>query len=277
MINQFDNEILSAFLLYVDYRIQSKGSGYLNWSSQLYPVNTDINGLYALSSPFGAMCNDVGLTGAQIMSGVYVNGVYTPVGSGNLVSINHYKGAVYFSQPLPSGAVVSGNYSIKEVPIYIADEPEYSLLFENTYTTTNKYVENLSGLALDTETAPCVFLRTKNNASVPFGFGGLEDKTKTIRATIISKNEYHRMAVSNILADMLYAPFYIPNSVPFDSLGNYTGLAYSFTGLSFNTSVLPWIMKTTAIDVPRAGEYASVPFRFSFVDIDISTIKVHSY
>lgn len=277
MINQFDNEILSALLLYIDYRIQSKGSGYLNWSSQLYPVNTDINGYSCFSSPFGAMVNDTGLTGAQVISGVYVNNVYTPVGSGNLVAINHYKGAVYFNQQLPSGTIISGNYSIKEIPVYIADEAEYSLLFENTYTTTNKYIETLSGLALGTETVPCVFLRTKNNAAIPFGFGGLEDKTKTIRATIISQNEFHRMAVSNILTDMLYAPFYIPNSIPFDSLGNYTGLAYSYTGLSFNTSTLPWVMKTTAVDVPRAGEYKSVPFRFSFVDIDISTIKLHSY
>jgi hypothetical protein len=273
----FDQKLISAFMLNLDNRLLSRGQAFQNWSGLFYSTTSDINGLYTYTAPFQNLVNDTSISGATVMSGIYLNGNPITIGTSGLVSINHFKGALYFNQSLPSNTIISGNYSIKDFGVHITDKPEYELLFDTAFSTNGEYAQTLTGLSLEDVTAPVIYLRTKANAAKPFAFGALEDKTKTIRAIIIASNEFQRLGASNILCDMLYSPFYCPLSLPFDTLGNYTGVNYSYTGLSFDNSNSPWIMSVKASDVPRAGDFKPLPYRFSFVDFEISTILTHTY
>lgn len=277
MIAQFDNKLLSSFLLLIDHKIQQKGQAFSNYSSQFYPISSNIQGQYVYSLPFKQICNDTSVSGAQIMSGLFINGTYTTVGSGNLVSINHYDGAAYFNTQLPKNTVISGDYAIKDFSIYLTDQPEYKLLFETVYKTNNMYVQTLSGLSLDTRTFPIIYLKTKNDENKPFALGGIENKTKVIRAIVIADTEYQRTAVANILKDMCYSPFYLYSGVPFDSMGNFTGKNYSFDDLQKDTSYFPWIMKVSSADIPSIGSYEPINQNVCLVDFTINTLTLHSY
>lgn len=274
---QYDNKLLSAFLLLIDHQVQSKGLAYTNYSSRFFPVASQIQGQYAYAAPFKSLCNDVSVSGANIMSGVYLNGNYVTIGQSGLAAINHYNGAVYFKNPLPANVIVSGNYAIKDFSIELTDQPEYKLLFETKYVSSPKYDQTLSGLDLDVKTSPIIFLRTKNDDDEPFALGGIEKKSKIVRAIVIADTEYQRMAVCNILKNMMYSPFYLTPTLPFDSMGNYTGLAYNYNNLIKDSGSFPWIMKVKVVDIPRAAAFASMPKNMSMVDFNIQTIALHSY
>lgn len=274
---QYDNKLLSSFLLLIDHKVQEKGLAYTNRSSLLYPVASSYYGKYAYATPYKQLCNDVSISGANILSGVYLNGNYISIGQSGLSAINHYQGAVYFNNPLPTNSVVSGNYAVKEFSVELTDQPEYKLLFETKYYPYNQYNQTLSGLAIDERTSPIIMIRTKHDDDVPFALGGIENKKKTIRAIVVADNEYQRTAVCNILKNMMYSPFYLTNTLPFDGMGNMTGINYNFNTLLQDTSMNPWIMKVKVVDVPRAKDFKDIPRNVCFVDFNIQTIAQHTY
>jgi hypothetical protein len=222
----FDNQLISSFLLMLDYKILSRGQAYTNFSSEFFPIVSYDNNLYAYACPFKSLCNDSSISGANIISGVYLNGNYIGIGQSGLQYINHYQGVVYFNNQLPSNTVISGNYAVKDFTLELSDQPEYKLLFETKYTTNGKFAQTAAGIPLDEKTSPIIFLRVKIDDDKPFALGGYEDKTKIIRAIVIADSEYQRTAVCNILKDLCYSPFNITTQLPFDFNGNYTGISY---------------------------------------------------
>lgn len=274
---QFENKLISSFLLHIDHRIQDKGLAYTNYTSQLYPIPSMIYGQYAYAAPFKQLCNDISISGAQVMSGIYLNGNYISIGQSGLSAINHYEGAVFFNNPLPANSIISGRYSVKDFSIEITDQPEYKLLFETKYLTSSKYNQTLSGLDLDTKTSPIIFLRSKIGNPEPFALGGIENKKKTIRAIIIADNEYQRVAVCNILKDLMFSPFFITTQLPFDAEGNMTGINYNFNNLIKDTTYFPWIMNVKEVDIPRADAFKTMPKNMNFIDFQINTLTLHTY
>lgn len=262
-------------MLLLDNEIQKRGQAYTNYSGLFYPIPSDINGLYTYSAPYKQLCNDTSISGANVMSGVYLNGHFVTVGQSGLVGINHYQGALYFNQNLPKNTVISGNYAVKDFSIELTDQPESKLLFETKYWSFANNITPLSGLTLDIRTSPAIFLRTKYGENVPFALGGMDDRTKKIRAVVIADNEYQRSAVCGIMQNMAYTPFYLANSIPMDQLGNMTGINYNFKNINFDAGTFPWIMKVKITDAPRHAQFKDVWKNTALVDFEISTIYKH--
>jgi hypothetical protein len=271
----FDIKILSSFLLFIDHELQSKAEAFFNNSGRLYPVSTNVNGFTAYATPYRQLCNDTSISGANIMSGVYVNGNFVGIGQSGLRMINHDLGTAYFSGTLPANAVVSGRYAIKDFSIQYTDQIEYKLLFETKYVTNSKFNQTLSGLASDVKTSPAIFLRAKVTENLPFSFGGLDDNSFKIRAILIADNEFQRIAACNVFKNMNLRTFNVVDSTPFDYLGNYTGLNYNYNNLSFVSGYESLISEVKVIDVPLKGEFENVPRSIAMVDFTVSTIMRH--
>ena len=234
MLPQIDNRIISSFLLFLDYQVQQQGLSYTNSSGLFYPALSDVAGLYAYTCPYKQLCNDTSISGATIMSGVYLNGSYTNIGQNHLVSINHYNGAVYFSQPLLPSVIISGNFAIKDFSVYLSDQPDYKVLFDSKYVPNPKYGDDIpiSGVPLEAKTAPAIILVIKDQEQRALAFAGIDDNTIRIRAVAVCENLYQKVAVCNILKNFRLKGLPIPatGALPFDYLGNYTGLNYNYTG-----------------------------------------------
>lgn len=275
MIPQQDNVIVSSFLLLIDHEIQKQGSAYTNASGYFYPDTNELQGYYTYTCSYKQLCNDTSISGANVMSGVYVNNVFTPVGSGGLVSINHYEGSIYFNQPLPAKAVISGNFAVKDFSVYLSDKPDFSVVLESKYHINPKFVEAATGLPAEEHSMPAVILVPREQETKPLGFNGLDDNYMKVRGIVVSETVFQRVAVSNILKNLRLKPLPIFTNLPFDYMGNYTGIPYSYSGLSFNPNFFPYILSAKVTQVPNTEAFPDTTKQLCMVDFEISTFNSH--
>lgn len=277
MTPQLDNKLISSFLLMLDHVIQKNGQAFTNTSGLFYPIASNIKSLYAYASPYKQLCNDISISGANVLSGVYLNNNFVTVGQSGLAAINHYQGTLYFTGALPSQTVVSGNYGIKDFNIELSDQPEWKVLFDTKFVSNRTYNQTLSGLALDTKTCPSIFVRTKVQDTKPFALGGIDNSEIRLRTIIVADNEYSKIAAANILKNMNYHPLPVVLSTSFNSLGAMTGINYNYETLSTDPDIYPWILRVRVIDIPPEGQYQNMIRNMVMADFDISVIIRHSY
>lgn len=271
---QFDHQLMSSLLLFLDHEILNKGNAYTNISGRLYKVDSPYTGLYAYAAPFKQLVNDISILNASVITGVYLNGVPVNIGTSGLSIINHNQGVVYFSNQLSDNIVVSGRYAVKDVNIKITDKTEDKLLFETKYVPSLKYNQVVSGLALDVETLPALHLRYLDTDAIPAAFGGLRDNKILVRGLLITKDEFQKIGACNILKNLTHRIIpYITGVTPFDILGNYTGLNYSYPSLQSQFGIDPIIIqvKVTDIRYSTIPQFQNLDVKASFVDFTIST------
>jgi|SRR5882724_119143 len=272
---QLDNLVVSSFLLFIDHEIQRQGNSYSNKSGLFYPEQSDVSGLYIYSCPYLQLCNDTSISGANIMSGIYLNGVFVKVGQSGLVAINHYDGDVKFNTPLPKNTVVSGNFAVKDFNIYLADQPDYNIILSDKYSSNPKYAQQATGIPLGNKIMPAVFLVPKEQEAKDLVFGGIDDNAMRIRAMVVCENVYQRVAVCGILKNFKLRQFPLIASTPFDYLGNMTGINYNYTGLPYYGLYSPFVRRAKVNEIPEVGSYTDVTKQFAMVDFDVSVWASH--
>ena len=105
---QLDNLLMSSMLIWMDHVILKKGEAYKNFSSQFYPITNIYNGFYTYGLPFKQVVCDSSISGANILSGVYVNNNFKTIGQNNLTGISPQNGQVYFNSSQAANTI-SGN------------------------------------------------------------------------------------------------------------------------------------------------------------------------
>ena len=275
MYPQLDNRITSSLLLFIDHEIQRQGMAYSNVSGLFYPDVNEVSGLYTYTCSYKQLCNDTSISGATIMSGIYLNGSYVGVGQSGLVSINHYDGAVNFNQPISAGTVVSGNFSVKDFSVYISDQPDYKVVMEDKYHVNPKYAQLATGIPQDEKSMPAVFLVPKIQETRPFAFAGVDDNYMRIRAMVVCENAFQKVAVLNILKNLRLKTLGLITATPFDYLGNMTGVNYNYLNLSLDQNYSPYIMAAKSTEIPERGAFQNMTKQLAMVDFDISTWGSH--
>jgi len=274
---QYDARVLSSLSLLVDYKLLKIGQAYTNYSGALYPVNTKINGLYAYGTPFKQLVNDTSITGATIMSGVYLDGTFIKPGTSGFYGINHYDGIAYFTSPITNPQTrLSGNYAYKDFSVKLTDMTDYKLLFGSKYLSNQVYAQNPTGVPEDVEIFPIIYIRATDIENRPFGFAGLDDNTMHVRCVMIAEDMFSVIGVSNILKDLNLKTFTIYNTLPFNQMGMYTGVNYNYENLQgLNYNPLIWKVKVTNIN-PRSDDFNLYNKKTMFVDFEIRTLSTHN-
>jgi len=269
---QFDNKILSSFLLHLDYTLLNNGGAYTNYSGLLYPSTGRLYGLNIYSTPYRQLVNDVSITGASIMSGIYVSGSFLQPGTSGLNSINITEGQAYFTN---SPSSVSGVFAVKDFNIYLNNRPEVELLFETKLWVKPKVPQTLTGLPQDTETCPAIFLHINNGENEPFCLGGGENSKMFIRAIVLSDSLMMTDAACSVLKNMAHKYFKIiePTGLPFNSYGAYTGVNYNYTGLidGATDQSLIWSAKMSNLSKTRTLNQLNPSIFAAFVDFELWT------
>ena len=80
MKTSLDNSIMSSMMLFIDNIVCNKAQGYTNHSSIFYSTNNLYNGLYTYSLPFKQIVADSSVSGANVLSGIYVNNTFSSMG-----------------------------------------------------------------------------------------------------------------------------------------------------------------------------------------------------
>ena len=271
----FENKLMSSLLLFIDNYLLTKGEAFTNYSSFFYPVQNLYNNYYTYAAPFKQMVNDDGVSSATVMKTVYVDGVEKSVGTNNLHGINHFQGQVYFTAD-QGNSVISGDYAVKDFNIYLSNDPEQKLLFETKYHTNPKHSQQLSGLAPDAQPFPAIFIKNMGGKHTPWAIGGTKDTLTTARLVVLADSNYKLDAVCGLLKDLHTTHFSICPDLPFDAMGSYTGINYSYGGLvPSNSEGYPLIQDVRVSKMSMVGDFTRLnPDVFSaFVDLDISAIR----
>lgn len=235
---QLDNILMSSMTYWVDNLLLSKGQAYTNFGSLFYPVANTYNNYYTYGLPFRQIVADSSISGANLLSGVYINGNFTAVGQNGLAGINPNLGHVYFN--VAQGAnIISGNYAVKDMNVYITSSPEENILFETQYKVKPKTYQNPTGISLNALTYPAIFLKNNGGYNNEFAFGG-QDKTEVnVRAIILADNNFNLDAVFSIFRDSYhsYIPLIDPSESPYNSINSIkiidnNGGAYNYNSLS---------------------------------------------
>jgi hypothetical protein len=228
---QFDNKLISSFMLYLDRALLVSGSAFSNSSGRLYRATGNINGLNIYSTPFKQLVYDTSVTGASIMSGVYVNGVFSMPGQNGLHSINIDEGQSYFTTT-PTG--VSGVYAVKDFSFYLTDKPEEEILFEAKYSLRGEVPQTPTGLWQDAQTFPVIYIKSLRGENTPFCLGGIDNNENTYRAIILGDSQFITDAVCSIFKNLARKKFKViePATMPFNAYGGLTGVNFNYTGLA---------------------------------------------
>ena len=233
MIQQHENKVVANLMLYIDHQILSKGHAFTNYSSFFYPTNTTVNGLHNYSAPFKQMVGDASISGANIMSGVYLDGNFKSPGQDNFVSLNYNQGAVQFSSSVTGVNRISGNYSIKDFNIYLTNKNEEEILFEKKIHLRPKTHQTLTGLSPDSLTYPSIFLKSQSSRNMPASFGGFDFTSIEVRAMVLADSLFNLDAACSILRDLQQTSvYYIEDELSFNAYGAYTGTIFNYTGLN---------------------------------------------
>lgn len=251
MQTQFDNKLLSSFLLHIDHILLDQGNAYENTSSSLFPIKHKIYGKYAYATPYRQLVDDVSITGANILSGVTINGSFIGPGTSGLSSIDQKNGIVFFDSP--QSETISGSYAIKNLSIHSTNKPEAALIFETKYYHKNEISQSLSGLKMSDQTIPAIFNKVSSSENEPFCFG-MDNNNVKIKSIILADSQYLQDGTCNILKNRArqYIAIIDPEDLPYNQFGHYTGVNYNYDTLSSNAQkCLIWKAKVSDLSATQ--------------------------
>lgn len=275
---QFDARLTSSFLMFLENWVLKQGQAYTNHSSLFYPISGNQNGLYTYSAPFRSFVSDIDVTGANVMTGVYLGGNFITIGQSGLQKINYPKGLVQFTGQIPSNVPISGNYAVSEFNIELTDQSEYKLLFETKYVTNSKFQQNLTGLDAQTKTTPAIFVKVQNSENKPFAFSRIDNNQFLVRLVAICESEFQKISLCNVLKNLNMKEFkVISGNMPLDYMGSYTGsgISYNYANLPIASGYFPLVWGSKIINIPLRGEYANISRNTAMCDLTVETIMRH--
>jgi hypothetical protein len=276
---QFENILMSSMTLWFDHTLLKKGEAFSNHSSRFYPITNIYNGYYSYGAPFKNLIRDESITGANIISGVYINNTFITTGVSGLVSINADQGQLYFDVD-QSNSTISGNYAVKDYGIHLTNENEERILFETKFNLNPKTTENPTGLPINAQTYPAIYLKNNGGNNEPLAFGGLDSTNINVRTIVISDSMFSMDALTSIFKDVVrtYIPLIQPNEMPFNSLnGLKTRYNYDIltTGKAGSSSSVYIKNVYVSKNVTNRGQYQDLnPDAISaFVDFELEAYR----
>ena len=156
MKSQYENRVLSSFMLWFDHTLLDKGEAFTNHNSKYYPVDGTYFGYTAYGAPFKQFVTDSSIDNATVASGDYVSGTsisdFKFTGDYPLADINFDQGQVYFNGTIADDAVISGSYAIKDFNVYLTSKAEQELLFEDAIKLRPSTTQTETALASNVAT-----------------------------------------------------------------------------------------------------------------------------
>jgi hypothetical protein len=235
MIAQWENKVMSSLLQFVDNKVCTKGKAFINHAGAFYPIDNKYNGYYTYALPYKQIVADSSIQDSIVMQGVSINGNYIEPGeaalSGNFTGIFHHKGQVLFDGD-QGNASITGNFSVKEYNVYLTTKLEEDILFRTKHQVNPRINQSAEGLREEEETYPAIFLRNMGGTNDPLAFGGADNVKTFARAIILSDSAFSLDAVCNILKNTARNYLPIIETLPFNSIGAFTGVIYNYQALS---------------------------------------------
>lgn len=242
MKNTFLHTLNDSFRTWIENRILSEGEAFRNVSGTLYPsVSNSFPNKKVYSNPYGQWVFDSSVSGANIPSGVFVDGTFLPRGQSGLI-LDFEKGRAILNSSVNGN--ISASYATKDFNVYFTTLSDEELLFENKTQLRPKYNTRVTGVPENATYGPLIYVKRDSFHNEPFALGGEDLSVANYRAVIISNDLYNLDGAGSILADSAHSSFML---LPFPVLNRYgdiIGGNFNYTGViceNWNNSNLVYI------------------------------------
>lgn len=277
----YQNILTSSFLLFLDNQILKKGEAFTNVSSLFYPISGIYDGYYTYGAPYKQIVSDVSISGADQLTGIYLDGSFITPGQSGLVAINHYDGQVIFSSN-KNTSVISGNYAIKDFNVYLTDKSEDFILFTTKIEPKSRKGIPARGLDVNEITYPAVFLRLDSSKNEPFAFGGVDMTNTNFRTIIMSNSMFSLDAVCGILRDTSHNFFRLVNNddLKLNAMSAYTGTSFNYSGVAIGEPTYISDVNIAKVKTINSPDFINLnPQVFSaIVDFEVQSVRsTHAY
>ena len=250
MKSQFENRVISSFLLWVDHELLVEGEAFTNKDSNFYPVNSLYDGYHSYGSPFKQFVSDcsfsvTGTLGAQVPTGVYTNGSFRATGhyvdgtnTSPLLGFNYNEGQALLNEE-QTNVTISGRYAVKDFNIHLTNKAEQELLFETKIDLREGIAQTPTGLPPNVATYPAIFIKNNGGTNTEFALGGCESTSVNLRAIVLADSQFKCDAACSIFKDSVrrVVPVFDDHQYPYDALGGFkSGVPFDYDNLSANTT-----------------------------------------
>lgn len=275
MIEQFQHRATTSFMLWFDNYLLRKGQAFSNQTGKFYNYSDDrLDSRYkAFGSPYKQWVTDSSIVGANVPSGVYVNGSFS--GRSNNLILDFENGRALISG-VSNTASVTGSFAVKDFNIYFTNDGEEDLIVDKkyisnprTYSASNSHIEPYD------QVVPAIFISSQSMKNDPFAFGG-EDTTKiSMKAVVLAENPYQLDGALSIFADsnnevIANIPF---SGNPITEYGDVKNGYYSYESLkSANSNNQLFFVEdvTTSKLTDKARKSLANDLYIGFIDFEIS-------
>jgi len=201
---QFQHQIITSFVLWLDHAILCKGEAYQNIESSFYFQNDgrlDDN-FYAFASPHKQWVTDSSVEGAEIIKGITLDNFFIDRNKMG-VKYDFNNGRVLIPRQMANeSSKVDGLYSVKDFNIYITDQTEEELLIETKFDKNSRFDQEIfKGIKPYDQVVPAIFCSYEAGVNNPFAFGGEDTTESKIRCVVFAENSYQLDGVFSILKD----------------------------------------------------------------------------
>lgn len=231
---QFNNYLLGSAILWLDNVLTNEGEAKYNVSTKFYPVNKAYAGVYCYASPYKQLGYDNTISGANVLTGIYLNNTFIGTGTSGFLGINMEEGLAMFSSQVPNGVVVSGSgYTVKEINVKSISEPQERILYTNAYYNKNRPL-SVSGNLTNEQPLPAIYVRLDNAVNEEYSFGGEESSNRNIVLTLLATSEYDLDAMVSLIVDKTrsYIPIFTVDEMPLDNYKRLKNPNFSYSGVA---------------------------------------------
>jgi hypothetical protein len=270
----FQHDLSTSFILWFDHYLLDKGEAYYNTTGEFFNYNDSrVPSTHEVfGSAYKQFVSDSSITGANVASGVYVNSVWTPQGTGCRLDYNNGR---VLTTGVADSATVTGSFAVKDFNVYFVNEAEEDLIIERKYKPTSDFPSSNTRIDPYDYTVPAIFINMENAQNDPWAFGGF-DKTRTaVKAVVISDDMYKLDGVLSVFADSRNEAFKI---IPFEAhphneWGDLKSPPYNYTGLAAASGEgLFYVDRVFASKLSeRSKEALQTNLFVGFLDFDIYT------
>lgn len=198
---QFIHDATTSFMLWFDNYLLKKGEAFSNKTGTFVFYEDDrLDSRYkAFGSPFKQWVTDSSISGANIPTGVFVNGVQKTRNSGVLFDFDNGR---ILSSGIAKTDVVTGSFAVKDFNIYFSNETEEDLLIDKKYIENPRVYSPAKQPVKPYDAAiPAIFLSASHSKNDPFAFGGEDTSRVFIKGIVLAENQYQLDGVLSIFAD----------------------------------------------------------------------------
>jgi len=243
MIEQYHHKVTNSFILWFDNYLLDKGQAYSNKTGVSLENYEDArldSSYQAYGSPYKQWVTDSSISGAIIPNGVIVgntpSGAYSPstTGRDGGLALDFENGRALVNNS-NKDYNIKCDFAVKDFNLYFTNETEEDLIVENKYEINSRiYSEPEVHIEPYDQVVPAVFITTSTSQNKGFAFGGMEETTITISASVLAEDSFQLDGVLSIFNDSRNESFaMIPMSDhPFNEFNDLKSGTYNYKDIS---------------------------------------------